>query len=663
MEIPILRELIVIFGLAVVVVFVCHRLGIPTVVGLLLTGVLAGPHGLGLIGAAHEVEVMAEIGVVLLLFTIGIEFSLETLLKIKTIAVLGGSLQVAATVAAGTAVSAVTGRPLSQGVFFGFLLALSSTAIVLKILQERAEVDSPHGRTVVGMLIFQDIVVVPMMLLTPLLVGGGERPWLDLGILLVKGAAVILLALFLARWLVPRLLFQAARLRDRELFILAVIFIGLAVAWLTSAAGLSLALGAFLAGLIISESEYSLKALGDILPFRDIFTSLFFVSIGMLLDIRFFLTHPLAIMLLGLAVVMVKSVLAGSSTLALGMPLRTAMLAGLAISQVGEFSFILSRVGIENSLMSAGEYQLFLGVSILTMISTPFIIFSGPRAADLILVMPLPERLKRGYLPSEPGGREAELADHLVIVGFGPGGRNLARAASLSSIPYIVIELNPETVRRERAEGQPIFFGDATQQAALEHAGIKRARILVVAIPDPVATRRVIEICRRLNSGLHIIARTPFITEMEPLYELGANDVIPAEFETSVEIFTRVLAKYLVPREEIEKFILEVRAAGYEMFRSVSGGQAEVCDLRYHIPDLEISALRVHGSSPVAGKTLAGLELRSAYGVTLLAIRRSGRMITNPGASQDLLEGDVAVILGRPEDLARAAALFQDQAG
>ncbi|MDH7478917.1 MAG: cation:proton antiporter, partial [Syntrophomonadaceae bacterium] len=300
MEIPLLKEIVIVFGLTILVSYVCQKLGIPGIVGLLITGVLAGPNGLGLMESVHDVEILAEIGIILLLFTIGIEFSLGQLLQIRKTVLLGGTLQVFLTTLAALLLMGKLGRPHGESIFVGFLVSLSSTAIVLKLLQDRLEVDSPHGRNALGILIFQDIMIVPMILLIPLLAGttGGmsESPFF----LLAKGVAVMVMVIVGAKWVVPYLLFQIARQRSRELFLISTVAICFAVAWLTSSIGLSLSLGAFLAGLIISESEYSHQALGNILPFRDVFTSFFFISIGMLLDVGFLLQQPLFVSLVAL---------------------------------------------------------------------------------------------------------------------------------------------------------------------------------------------------------------------------------------------------------------------------------------------------------------------------------------------------------------------------
>jgi len=656
MEIPLLNDIIIIFGLSIAILFICHRLRVPTVVGFLLTGILAGPYGLGLVKAVHEVEILAEVGVVLLLFTIGIEFSLERMLQIKKSVLMGGTIQVLLTILVTFVIARQLGQPIGESIFIGFLISLSSTAIVLKLIQERGEVDSPHGRTTLGILIFQDIIIVPMILFAPLLAGATGDLGESVLVLVAKGIGIIGLVIVSARWIVPQILYQIARTRSRELFLLSVIVICLAVAWVTSSAGLSLALGAFLAGLIISESEYSHHALGNILPFRDVFTSFFFISIGMLLDVGFLFRQPGTIMLMALGVLVLKSFIASFATVLLGFPLRTSILVGLALGQVGEFSFILSETGVEHSLLAGNIYQMFLSVSVLSMAATPFIITLAPRLTDIILLLPLPKRLISGFYPVS----EIKVEDkkhHLIIIGFGVNGRNVARAARVSGIPYAIIEINPETVRSEQAQGEPIYYGDSTQEAVLQHANIKDARIVVAAINDPTATRRITEIIRRLNPEVHLIVRTRYLQEVKPLYELGADEVIPEEFETSVEIFTRVLAKYFIPRDEIERLVSEVRSDGYEMFRSLSKESSSFSDLKLHLPDVEISTLRVAEKSPLVGKSLAEIELRKKYGVTVLAIRRDSQILSNPNVNMPFCANDMLFVLGPPDKVAEVAGL------
>lgn len=656
MEIPLLNDIVIIFGLSIAILFICHRLRVPAIVGFLLTGILAGPYGLGLVKAVHEVEILAEVGVVLLLFTIGIEFSLKRLLQIKKPVLMGGSIQVFLTLLVTFFIVRQLGQPIGESIFMGFLIALSSTAIVLKLLQEKAEIDSPHGRTTLGILIFQDIIIVPMILVTPLLAGATGGSGESVFVLVAKGIAIIGLVIVSAKWIVPKVLYQIARTRSQELFLLSIIVICLAVAWVTSSAGLSLALGAFLAGLIISESEYSHHALGNILPFRDVFTSFFFVSIGMLLDVGFLFQQPGTIALITLGVLVIKPIIACFATVLLGFPLRTSILVGFALGQVGEFSFILSKTGVEHGLLTGNIYQIFLSFSVLTMSATPFIITLASRLADLIMLLPLPKKLISGFAPVS----EIKVEDkkhHLIIIGFGVNGRNVARAARAAGIPYAIIEMNPETVRSEQAQGEPIYYGDSTQEAVLHHANIKDAKIVVAGINDPTATRRITEIIRRLNPKVCLIVRTRYLQEMKPLYELGADEVIPEEFETSVEIFTRVLTKYLIPRDEIESLVAEVRSDGYEMFRSLSKKSSSVADLKLQFTDVEISTLRVTERSPLVGKSLARIELRKKYGVTVLAIRRDKQILSNPDVNIPFCANDLLFILGPPDKVAKVAAL------
>jgi len=490
-----------------------------------------------------------------------------------------------------------------------------------------------------------------MILVTPLLAGATGGAGGSVIVLIAKGIGIIGLVIVSAKWIVPQVLYQISRTRSQELFILSIVVICLAVAWITSSAGLSLALGAFLAGLIISESEYSHQALGSILPFRDVFTSFFFVSIGMLLDVGFLFRHPGTIILIALGILVIKSIIAGFATVLLGFPFRTSILVGLALSQVGEFSFILSKTGIEHGLLSGNIYQMFLSFSVLTMAATPFIITLAPRLADIILRLPLPKRLISGFYPV-PDIKVKVKKDHLIIIGFGVNGRNVARAARLSGIPYAIIEMNPETVRSEQARGEPIFYGDSTQEVILRHANIKDARIVVTAINDPAATRRITEIIRRLNPKVHLIVRTRYLQEMGPLYELGANEVIPEEFETSVEIFTRILCKYLIPREEIERLVAEIRSDGYEMLRSFYKKSLSVSELKLQLPDVEISSLKVAEKSPLVGKSIAEINLRKKFGVTVLAIRRNSQILSNPHANTQFFSNDTLVVLGLPEKIA-----------
>jgi CPA2 family monovalent cation:H+ antiporter-2 len=658
MDIPLLNDILIIFGMGVFVIFTCHYLRIPTLVGLLLTGVLAGPHGLGLIDQVEEVEVLAEIGIVTLLFTIGLDLSFESLLQMRKASLIGGPVQVGVSCGIGFLLAKVFGLSFGQAVFIGFLLTHSSSTIMLTVFQERAEIHSPQARTSLAISIFQDVFSVPMMLLLPILAGNSHSETSTSSIVLLsEGVGIVVLAILLSKYVVPGILYYIVRTRIRELFLISLIAICFSVAWLTSEAGLSLALGAFLAGLIISESSYAQQALSDLIPFRDIFTSFFFVSVGMLLDVQFFFHHPGTILLLALMVLFIKTLIGCFATLLIGYPLRMMILVGMATSQIGEFSFVLAQSGLNNGLFQGDIYQYFLAVSVATMAMTPFIINLSPRLAAVISRLPMPIR-RRPAAPEPPVSLEGQLKDHLIIIGYGVNGRNLARAAKEAGIPYVILEMNPVTVKVESKKGEPIYFGDATQRAVLEHLGAKTARVMVVAISDAIATRRIAGLARRVNPNAYLIARTRFLQEMKPLYKLGADEVIPEDFETSVEIFSRVLRKYLVPRDEIEKFVSEVRADNYEMFRSLSRTGPSASDLKLTLPDVDIVTIRVDAKAPAVGRTLSEIDLRKKYGVTLVAIRRGSETLTNPGGETKLCPNDQLVILSDQEKLAAMRELF-----
>lgn len=658
MEMLLLGDIAVIFVLSVLVLFIFHNIRAPAIVGFIFTGALAGPQGLGLIQAIEQVDVLAEIGVILLLFTIGLEISLKDLMQMKKYVLVGGTLQVALTILAVYALLIYSGQPSGMAILMGFLVSVSSTAIVLRIIQKKSEMYTPQGRTILGILIFQDIAIVPLMLAIPLLPGAvGEVPESAL-IILAKGLALVALVIISAKWLVPLALYHIARTNDRELFLLSLVAICFAVAWATSLAGLSLGLGAFLAGLTISESQYSYQAFGNVLPLRDAFTSFFFVSIGMLLDVDFLLNNPLYVILLALGVMLLKSLIAGATVAIMGLPLRIAVLVGLALSQVGEFSFVLSKVGLEYGLIGNEVYRIFLDVAVLTMLATSSIIAISAKLADAASRLSFSSRWNHTPSADIPDGRA--MNDHLIIVGYGVNGRNVALSAKNEAIPYVIVDIDPETVKSGLRNGEPIRYGDATQEHVLLNTGVKSARVIVIAISDRTATRRMTELARRLNPDIYIIARTRYLNEMDSLYKLGANEVIPEEYETSVEIFCRVLEKYEVPRERIDSFINHIRADGYKMFRSVS--IEPYCTSDLSMIQNEFITIKVPANSPAAGKSLKEIGLRK-MGISLLAVNRNSQVFNHPDESFVLQPDDVAIVLGSEAQLSSVRYLFEKDAG
>lgn len=647
-EIPMLADIVWIFGLATVVILLFVRFKIPTIIGFLLTGALAGPFGFSLVNASQTVEVLSEIGVILLLFVIGLEFSLKSLMSIKKAVFIGGSLQVILTILATYLVSTLLGFDWYVSVFIGFLFSLSSTAIVLKLLQEEGQVGSISGRTTLAILIFQDIAIVPLMLLTPMLAGANDNVGWSLLWLGLKGIGVVILTLVSAKYLVPNLLYRIAASKSEELFLLSIIVICFAVAYLTSLLGLSLGLGAFLAGLIISESDYSHHATGKILPFREVFLSFFFVSIGMLFDVRFFMQHLLPIFGLTLITILVKFLTTSVSVRLIGQGLRESLIVGLSIFQLGEFSLLLAKEGMRQGLLDPVSYQYFLSITLLTMAITPFVMGKRSGFASLICNLPIPGSSKfrlKEKPPTEMSVNQGELKDHLVIIGFGLNGHNLAKAAKSAKIPYSIIEMNAATVRKELANGEPITFGDAANETVLHHVQINKARVAVIAISNAEATKRIVSAIRHLTGNPYIIVRTRYVNEIEENLKLGADEVIPEEFETSIEIFTRVLGKYLIPRHHVEDFTEEVRSHNYAMFRKLPG--ASPSRIQVDLPDINLIGVLVEKDmGEFINKPIKETQIRQKLGINIVAIKRDGKTIHEITGDIKLKLGDLVFVVG-----------------
>jgi len=658
-EIPVLRDIVLLLLASLPIVFVCGRLRLPTIIGYMLTGVVIGPSGLGVIGDVHAVETLAEIGVVLLLFTIGLEFSLEKLLAMQRVVFLGGGMQVGVTIVAAMLLAHWgVGLAWPSAIFVGFLVALSSTAIVLKTYVDRAESDTPHGRMAIGILLFQDLCIVPMMLFLPLL--SGQRTtnlWYILKTLGLAAGSVLLIML-LARRVFPFLLQWLVTLRSREVFVSFAVLACLGTAWLTSQAGLSLAIGAFIAGVVLSESEYSHQIVADILPFRDIFNGIFFVSIGMLLSLEVLTTTWPVVLGLVALIVVGKTVLAFAAIKALGRTPRVALMAALGIAQIGEFSFVLLKVGAEAGLLEGAAYQTFLAASILTMLATPFLIALAPALGY--------QAGRWTGIADTPDTGAAELppvSGHVIIVGYGLNGRNLARVLRAAGIPYRIIELNIESIRAGRKQGEPILYGDGTRREVLHAARIEAARVLVVAISDATATRRIAALAREMNPNLHIIVRTRFVSEMNGLYALGVQQVIPEEFETSLEIFARVLREYGLSRQYIQQQVEMIRREGYRLLDADCPERTTlITELATVIENATTLALRLPPEGLAIGKSLRELALRPTFGVTVVAVQRGAETTVNPDADFVLEAGDVLVLLGRPEKLESATAYLTGQA-
>ena len=656
-EIPVLRDLVILVAVAIPVVILAQRLRVPTVVGFLLTGIAIGPNALGLVAQPDSVAALAEVGVVLLLFAIGLELSLSRIVRMGQWVLRGGGLQVVATIAAVAGAALALGAPVRLAVFFGALFALSSTAIILKVYTDRAELDTPHGRVVVAILLFQDLCVVPLMLVTPLL--AGTSPGVGSAARSVVLSVVVVATLVIGgRLAVPRALRRIAELRNREIFTLSVVFIGLGAAYVTSAFGMSLALGAFLAGLIISESDYGLQALSDVLPFRDTFSGIFFIAVGMLLDVRYVAMHAVSVVAVALGVMVVKALIVVLVVRVLKRSLRVGILSGLGLAQVGEFSFVLAGGGVAAGLLAADQYQLFLGASVLSMLATPFAVGRADQVAEWATQFTREQPL---MIPTQEMPTVRALRDHVIIVGYGLNGHNLARALETAQIPYVVLEQNGQIVRRARLERTPIFFGDGTRAEVLEKVGIEHARVLVYAIAAPSEERRGVAVARHLSDRVRIVVRTRYVSEIEELRRLGADEVVPEELETSVEIFARVLRRYGVEVNRIRRLVDDVRSDHYGMFltreRSVT---TRIGDALSPLGErVRLQTMVVEEGALAAQQSPASLGLRKSTGATVIAIVRKGAATYSPESTTIFEVGDEVLLVGDANALEKARMLFE----
>ncbi len=646
--IPFLREFVVILAAAVVVVLGCHRLRIPPVVGLLLTGLVIGPSGLRLVADRHIVDIFAEIGIIFLLFTIGLEFSLDRLREVRRAFFGGGTGQAAASVALVALAGVWAGLGAGRSIFLGFLVALSSTAVVLKLYAERGDLDTPHGKLVIGILLFQDFLTVPMLLLVPILSGAVEASILTVVLRFAVGTVLVTAAFLAARHLMPRLLHAIVRTRVREAFVLGALLLCLGTGLVTESFGFSVALGAFLAGVVIAESAYSHQVVAEVSPFRDVFNSVFFISVGMLLDVSVALQHLPLVLALVAGILVLKTMVTFAVVRLLGYPSRTASLVGLGLAQVGEFSFVVASAGAAAGLLAGEEMQYFLAASILSLAVTPALVKAGPGLAA---------RLFRGEGAAREPAPEA-LRQHVVIVGFGVNGRNLARVLRETGIRYRVLELDGELVRRALAAGEPVVYGDATRRDILEHCGVGKASVMVFGISDADALRRGIRLAREMNPALHILVRTRRVAEIDDLYRQGASEVIAQEFETSIEVFNRVLRHYHVPRNIVEAQEKLLRAERYEALRSTARAATVPERVLRFLAAGTTDVFFVDQGSPTERRTLDELRVRETTGANVIAVVRGERSHTNPAGDFELEAGDSVVLVGSHAEIRRAFDLL-----
>lgn len=653
-----MTEAVALIVAGAVIAYICFRLKLVPIVGFLFAGVLIGPNAFGLVKDQALVDATAEIGVILLLFTIGIEFSLEKLARIQRLIFGGGTLQVGLSVAVTAGVLLVFGVDWRSGIFTGMLVALSSTAIVLKLLADKSETNSEPGQVGLGLLIFQDLAIVVMVMLIPVLAGTGGGGALGVGIALAKAAGIILLVLVVARRIMPKILETVAKTCSPELFLLSIVAICFGTAYLTSLAGVSLSLGAFLAGLMVSESSYSHHALSETLPLQIIFSATFFVSVGMLLDVSYLINNLPAIFAAIAVVLAIKIATTGVSVRALGYKAPVAAASALMLAQIGEFSFVLERTGREAGLfpmgMGASGSQTFIATTVVLMVLTPLLMNVGSGLSAKIVrkreIAGVPESAAE---MGEPLGLE----DHVIVAGYGKAAQWLVRVLAGSGIPYVVTTLNPDRANEAERAGFPVVRGDATKPFLLSHVGIDNAKMLVIPDDDPSTAHRITAVARSLNPTMRIVVRTRYTSEVDGLAHAGADSVIAEELESVVQIFGDVLRDYRIPAEEIEAHEELARKNGYSAFLDLNV-DTSIFKCETDQECLDTRTVKVRDDAPVAGKAIAALSLMN-MGLTVRSVVRGSLVFDEPPAEMVLVPGDELVIAGETRSFARSAAFFR----
>lgn len=624
---------------------IAQRLKQPLILGYILAGVAVGPFTGGItVVEIRDIELLAEIGVALLLFGLGLEFSLKGLKPIRNIVLLGTPLQFIFTIGVGFGIGALLGWGWQDSLWFGCMILSSSTVVILKSLSNLGRVGTLSGRLMVGWSIVQDMAVIPLIIILPQL-GQLEAGLPALGIATLKAALFLVLFIIFGTRLLPWLLVRIARWNSRELFLLAITAIGLGVGYITYLFGLSFAFGAFVAGLVLSESDYGRQALSDIIPLRDIFVLLFFASVGMLLDPAFLLDNLGMIALIVLLVAVGKGVILGVLSRLFGYGNIVPLAVGLGMFQISEISFVLARVGLSTNSIGDDLYDLILTVTIITMMLTPFFMGMGERLYALHRRWFNHEQLETINLP------QTDLRDHVVITGGGRVGQYVARLLRQLELTFVIVEIDQHRLEQAKKEGFPIIYGDAGQEVVLEVAGVKNAALVLVTTPAITDTRSIVHQVRRLNPAVHIVARAESVEYMEALHQLGVFEVVQPEFEAGLEIARQALIHLNISAAEIQQFTDAVRQELYAPLYQVHHEYHTLGQLKDAANHLTLSWLTLPPDGPLSGRTIEELEIRKRTGVSVVGVMRNGELVPNPGAAFRFIDGDIVAAMGTAEQL------------
>jgi CPA2 family monovalent cation:H+ antiporter-2 len=659
-ELPLLVNITVALGYALVGGLIARRLGLPTIVGYLAAGVALGPWTPGFQGDPKAIHQMAEFGVILLMFGVGLHYDIGDLWQVRRVVIPGAVVQMAIVAAMGYGLAASWGMSTAGAWIFGIAGSVASTVVLLRSLMDHGWLDSPAGKVAIGWLVVEDLLMVAILVLVPALtVSTASGPWVTAGIAIGKAVLFVALMMFVGARVVPFLLGRVAHTRSRELFVLVALTMAVGTA-LGSAYffGVSLALGAFVAGVIVSESPFSHQIGADLLPFREAFAVIFFVSIGMLVNPVSIFAHWDRLLLTVLVIVAGKAVVSGLLATVLGCSARTTLVLAAGRSQIGEFSFIVGQSGVALGVLDATGYSLILAAAIVSITINPL---------AMRMVEPVERMLKRrpalwrliDRRAAEPRPDTGDLKDHIVIVGCGRVGRHIAETLGRLDIPRLVIESDPIRVDKLLQLGVPVLYGEAGNSEILEHAQLARARLLVITLPDDAAALSVVLTARKLAPKLHIIARASAYDGARELRSHGAGEVVRPELEGGVEIVRRTLLELRLPVREVQKYTETVRREGMDESELPSFERTRVLrDLVGAAHDLEIGWITVGADSPLAGRRIVDASLRQAIGVSVVAISRTGAVISNPGPDVIFVPGDRVALIGEPEQLALADSVF-----
>lgn len=625
---------------------IAHLLKQPLLIGFILAGVVVGPYtGIIAISEVHNIELLAEIGVALLLFAIGLEFSLKELNPVRNIAIFGTPIQIILTIIYGMGIGRFLNLDWQSSVWLGSLISISSTMVILRTLMSQGRMGTLSSRVMIGMLLVQDLAVIPMMIILPQLTNF-ESGLSIIGIAALKGFIFLGVMIFVGTRILPILLSHIARWNSRELFLIAITAIGLGVGYASYLVGLPFAFGAFLAGIVLSESDYGHQALSDIIPLRDIFGLLFFVSVGMLLDPSFLISNIKTIVLLVFLVTVGKGLIFGGISILFKYGNVIPFALGLGLFQIGEFSFVLARLGLSTNSISKELYSLILNTAVITMVLTPLI---------SSLTTPIYSLVKRKFEGEEMQTiniPKTGLHNHIVIAGYGRVGKHISRILKLLKLDFVIVEFNYNRVLDAKKADMPVIFGNARQEVVLAGAKINDARLLIITIPSILITQSVVSTVQRINPKLHIVARTEEIEHIKTLHDMGVYEVVQPHFEAGLEIARQALLHLNIPASEIIKYEDAVRHDLYEPLYRINKEYKEMADLKKAVNLLDLNWIDLNTKSPMIGKSIKQLDIRKRTGISIVGIVSSGNNInSNPDSSYRFKIGDRLAVMGNQEQL------------